>query len=273
MKQRIFKFIRYVFVCSAVFILLLILVLLSSKDTESSSFNYQSGDCYEAQNDGVYIRHTTRSWKDYFSSVYCMKYNSDLNEYVDAKKDREDYTVYNNGEFYEFWGNLYQELYEQNKDKLNHLIDSLWTIQKEKELNRFDFANMLVCFVQDIPYVYILPDGFECEDQDGATTDCLENVKYGILSPIEFLHTLKGDCDTRTVLLYTLFKQFNYHPKIAVSNFYEHSVLLLDVPATGDYITIETERYYFWETTASNWQAGILPPSTDDISKWEIALF
>lgn len=273
MKQLVFKFIRYAFVIATVFILLLVLILIPTADPDVSNTNIQSEDCEERQDDSVFKRLTTRSWKDYFSSGYCLKYASEMDAYVDAKDEREKYTVYTNGEFFEFWGGVYQELYEQNRDKLDHIVDSLWTIQQEKELNRFDFANMLVCFVQDIPYVYILPNGYECEEQDGATGDCLENIKYGILSPIEFLHTLKGDCDTRTVLLYTLFKQFNYSPKIAVSNFYEHSVLLLDVPATGDYLTIESERYYFWETTATDWQAGILPPTTNDLSKWEIALY
>lgn len=181
-----------------------ILILIPNGDTDNTSYSFQSNDCYETQDVSIYERITTRSWRDYFSSGYCVEYTSQLDEYVDAKNEREQFEGYNDGVDYKFWGRLYAELYDQNKDKLDHITDSLWRIKEQKELNRFDFANMITCFVQDIPYVYVLPNGITCEDMDDPSSDCLENVKYGILSPIEFLHTLKGDCDTRTVLLYTL---------------------------------------------------------------------
>lgn len=89
---------------------------------------------------------------------------------------------------------------------------------------------------------------------------------------MEFLHTLKGDCDTRTVLLYGLLKGLGYSPKIANSEFYLHSMLLLDIPSRGEYLVENGKRYYFWETTAAGWQSGQLPPRFSQKKHWEIVL-
>jgi hypothetical protein len=166
---------------------------------------------------------------------------------------------------------LYYDLYQHDKDKLSKLIDTLEQIQVASQLDRTDFANVVVSFVQDIPYSYVLDDE-KCEQQEVLYENCIENELFGILSPVEFLHTLSGDCDTRTVLLYTLFKNFNYNPKIAISQAYAHSVLLLDIAASGDHIIHKGQKYFFWETTSTGWEAGILPPDANNVNNWSIAL-
>ena len=234
--------------------------------------DYSSDDCSEEQIQNSSYLITSRSWLDYSSNEFCTKYITSEKSFNKAQSLRNNYQDNISATSEEFWGHLYNDLYNTNKNAISGLIDSLYNIRVKRQLDDVDFANMIVTFVQDIPYTYIL-DAQRCEDQDDTYGGCLEDVKFGILSPIEFLHTLKGDCDTRTVLLYTILKELGFEPKIAISEAYEHSVLLLNIPSGGnDYIYDKSRKFYFWETTAPGWPSGVLPPDMRDIGKWFIAL-
>jgi len=234
--------------------------------------DYKYEECSEEQTKSSSILITSRSWQDFSYNQYCTNYITSEQSFDKMESLRNNYEDTYSQTSEEFWGRLYNELYQQNKNHLTGLLDSLDAIKTLHKFNNSDFANMIVTFVQDIPYAYIL-DQADCDEQESVYGGCLENIKYGILSPIEFLHTLKGDCDTRTVLLYTILKELGYEPKIAVSNAYEHSVLLLNIPSSGnDYVYDKSRKFYFWETTAPGWQAGILPPDMRDIGKWNVVL-
>jgi hypothetical protein len=161
-------------------------------------------------------------------------------------------------------------LHNRDFDSLKPLADSLLKIGTTRNLDRNEFADMVVTFVQDIPYSFVLSTE-ECLTRE-PNINCVQNQRFGLLSPIEFLHTLTGDCDTRTLLLYSLFKHFNYNPIIVNSWKYLHSMLLLDVVASGDYLEHKGQHFYFWETTAKGWEAGDLPPDVTDLSSWQIIL-
>ena len=126
---------------------------------------------------------------------------------------------------------------------------------------------MIVAFVQDIPYQYVLSDG--CQNKVG---ECNPYVSWGIYSPVEFMHHLKGDCDTRTVLLYTLLKNFGFDPLIINSKEYRHSMLALDLPSAGDDFLYKGRRYAYWETTNIGWMPGMLPPEMNNEAYWAVAL-
>ena len=244
----------------------------STKEESSKAIDYSSLDCEQKQVDTQTEMDITLSWLDYRQEEYCMSYSVLNSDYSLSRSNRNLYSEGYYTDYRQLWGELYQELYNDSKSKLTEVTNELRAIQIGKQLNHAEFANTIVSFVQDIPYSFILGDE-RCEDQEEQAFDCLEDEKFGILSPVEFLYTLRGDCDTRTVLLYTLLREFDYHPKIAISNEYAHSILLVDVISAGsDFISSFGVDYYFWETTATGWQAGILPPHCNDISKWDIVL-
>lgn len=232
---------------------------------------YSNENCPEVQLSNTNNRISSRSWKNYTSSNFCLQYVTQQKDVEEAESYRNRYQDLVSQTDLQFWGTLYYKLHQLNRTEIRSIADSLLILKKDQKLNRNEFANMVVSFVQDIPYVYIL-DKERCEDQDLSQGDCVTNKRFGILSPIEFLHSLNGDCDTRTVLLYSLFKTLHYSPRIAISFEYAHSVLLLDVQASGDHIIENGVKYFFWETTATGWQAGLLPPNCNDISKWNIVL-
>ncbi len=166
-----------------------------------------------------------------------------------------------------YWHQVYDQLAKQNESSIQFLVDSIKQIGKEQELSRIDLAELAVTFVQDIPYTLI--SGEDCEDYNGS---CVENEAFGILSPYEFLHTLHGDCDTRSVLLYVVLRSLDFNPLIMISREYLHAMIALDIPAYGEYVEYGATRYYFWETTAKGWRPGMLPPDTNNKDYWRIAL-
>lgn len=270
------------FYLTIVFSLLIFVVRLGSfLDTDSdedSTIELKRSDentpalCQEEQTLELDSRITERGWYNYRQAAFCMDYVTQNADFDDSRAYRiglghDEHNVYVQRVF---WRAVYQDLYEHDRTMIKSVADSLFAIGKEKQMNRTEFAEFVVSFVQDIPYSYVLDDE-ACNNTDQY--DCLRKQRFGLLSPVEFLHTLYGDCDTRTLLLYTLLKHFNYSPMITNSWVYLHSVLLLDVNHGGnDYLDIRGKRYYFWETTGTGWQPGQLPPDCSDVSKWEIIL-
>lgn len=202
------------------------------------------------------------------NSGYCLNYETLEGTSNSAKTSRAEMRVSYQSE--NFWGDIYASLVDQAGSSLDYLADSLMRVGSDKGLSRLDLARLTVSFVQDIPYSYVVPSG--CEDYLDSGKPCLGNVPYGIIGPYEFVHTLYGDCDTRSVLLYMLLEEMRFEPMIVVSQEYAHAMLALSIPAHGDFISHKGRKYYFWETTAKGWGIGMLPPDSNNVDYWEIAL-
>lgn len=210
-----------------------------------------------------------REWTEYLNNTgYCSSYNVSYDDVYQAETKRTAlYIPYWNDDA-DYWRQVYSQLYIDNKDKLQSLQDSLLKIKQERNLNRDEFATVVVAFVQDIPYEYVLNENCSGEE----TAPCNGDVLFGIYSPVEFLGRMHGDCDTRTVLLYTLLKNLGYEPLILNSHEYLHSILALDVASAGDDFVYKGKRYAYWETTNVGWLAGMLPPDMNNKDYWNVAL-
>ena len=114
---------------------------------------------------------------------------------------------------------------------------------------------MIVSFVQNIEYS--LPWSGDCEeDKDeylvkstvDAGKDCYSNVAFGWFAPIEFIGNFTGDCDTRTVFLFTVLKHYKYDVVILNSSVYSHSILAINLLPTHTtspiYKVHNRKRYY-----------------------------
>lgn len=277
MSRRQSPISRFARIISFVFGLMVLVVNLGkifswSEDyPEPIPYDYSNPDCHEGQADSEYGRNTTRSWRNLFPAQdYCMDYKTDDAIYSDSRYFRQYLTVDDVYSQNDFWRDVYEKIARRDAPELVALADTLYAIGQRNELDRNEFANLVVSFVQDIPYSFILPEA-TCKDED-PSIPCVESERFGILSPVEFIHTLKGDCDTRTLLLYCLFKHFGYSPIIVNSWTYLHSMLLLDVVSPGEYIEHRGIRHYFWETTYVGWKSGEIPPDMGDLSNWHIIL-
>ncbi len=256
------------FVLTSIFLFIGLFVLI----TIYQGFQEEIQSCEEAstQISGTDDFVHTRSWKGLQGKNYCLTYEaqSDISEtHWNLREEIQIPRAYWSSD-HEYWGYIYQELARQNSDVVAYLADSLVHLANERELSRSAIAELIVTFVQDIPYVLITNKACE-EDYEGP---CRAHETYGILSPYEFLYSLEGDCDTRSVLLYALLKHAGFQPIIMVSDEYAHAMIALNIPATGYYVEFDRQKFYFWETTSHGWKPGMLPPSTNNVQYWKIAL-
>lgn len=229
------------------------------------------GECPEiSRADSIRMRVVhNRSWIEYMRNAgFCSAYDVGDDEANTAAYSRNSLNVPYDGDENAYWMQVYSRLYIDSKDHLQSLQDSLTTIGQARSLDRDDFARMVVSFVQDIPYEYVVPD--ECTGTE--VSPCNGNVAFGIYSPVEFIYGMHGDCDTRTVLLYTLLRNFGYEPLILNSQEYLHSIIALDIASAGDDFEFNGKRYAYWETTNVGWLAGMLPPDMNNKDYWYVAL-
>lgn len=263
----IWRLIRAVIYTFFFFVALFIIIVIYQASQADNKPFYDASAKIEGTEDYLHAR----CWRGLQNgNKYCLKYESEatLNEAFSERRNQlevpREYWSTDNG----YWGYIYQELLQQNNEAVDYIADSLINLAQARELRRSAMADLIVTFVQDIPYVLITNKPCEADYKGPCRSDEL----YGILSPYEFLYSLEGDCDTRSVLLYALLKRAGFHPMIMVSEEYAHAMIALDVAATGEYVEYQRQKFYFWETTSHGWKPGMLPPDSNNKDYWKIAL-
>lgn len=229
-------------------------------------------DCHDGFTviDSTGTRSHERAWQlTSQSSFFCTQYQTYHALYEKAEEGRNN-VVYQLEDYENFWGVVYQNLVNESRNQLSFIADSLQEISIERALSKPELAELLVTFIQDIPYSFVL--GENCSEAETNGKKCIGNIPLGILSPYGFLHTLYGDCDTRAVLLFVILEELGFDPMIVISNEYAHAMLALNIPSTGEYLEHQGKNYYFWETTSKGWPIGMLPPSMNNVDYWKIAL-
>ena len=178
------------------------------------------------------------------------------------------------------WQELYTALYNSDRFHLNAVYKMFSDLGKKKKLSKREFLEMVVTCVQNIRYSKVI-EGDCAQDEDYTskklfswedTIGCLGYTRFGIQSPGEFAYNLLGDCDTRTVFLYTVLTHFKYDVLVFCSLEYEHSVLGINIPASGIYKTVNNKKYYLWETTYPDWTIGNITPNMTDTYFWHVFL-
>lgn len=267
------------FIFKSSYIVLIVLILFGLFTFFTNSFEKTETDnveIEEIENDINFSKIISRphSWFDNsnrkHSSVFKFKYG----DYLKSKENKENIDNYYNNEV------LYKTILNFDKSKLDLIYDVYNEIKLKGNYSRKEFADVIISSVQSIPYSFNIP--LDCNNttslpevyKDGINsgTSCISYVKHDILTPLEFFNYFKGDCDSRTTLLFTLLKKFNYDVVILNSDLYTHSMLGINVPSRGKYKLVNGKKYFFCETTYPGWKIGVLPPDTQNISKWYVAL-
>jgi len=250
--------------------------------TEDNGFKKEEGvtvsTIVEAK-DTVRVYSSHRKWRDNYGN----NYQSDLvvreQDYLRLKDHNSTFSYRSN--MGHFWGNLYDYMEQADGPSLDLVMTAFQEIHSQKKLNQMEFAEMVVSCIQDIPYSFIFSE--ECLPAENYERSirtiledcpdcCMGNVPYGIQNPVSFLQNLKGDCDTRTVIIYSILKHFNFDVAILNSEFYRHSIIGLNLPATGIYKLHYGKKYVVWETTAKYYEVGKLPSNFNDITHWNVVL-
>lgn len=220
-----------------------------------------------------------RSWKDYDGNKYEGSYQIKLSDFKNAHNYKNNLKASQTDK--RSYDEIIYRLKEYDKNKLNGIYKLLDSINESNRLNKVQFAEVIVSFVQDIPYTLILDDDcnaslyndeFTRKYLSSPNASCDGFQKFGINTPIEFLSNLKGDCDTRTLLLYSIFSHYNYDVAVFSSEQYGHSVLGINLPLDGLAYTYDNQRYVLWETTAPNIRPGILSREFSNLNNWRISI-
>lgn len=219
-----------------------------------------------------------RNWKDYDGKAYEGQYSVRKSAFVNAKNYKNNLSSETGSQ--QGYDQLLYDLEENDKTNLGGLYRLLDTLRSRNNLSPEKFAEMVVSLVQDIPYAAVLPnacdaslyaDPFISKYLASANAKCDGYEKFGINTPIEFLATLNGDCDTRTLLLYTVFAHYDYDVVLLSSEHYSHSMIGINLPYAGAAYNYQSKRYILWETTSLN-KPGTLPNEVANLDYWRISL-
>lgn len=226
--------------------------------------------------DTLIVHH--RKWRSFNDSIYegDMKiWKSDL-----TRSNRHHASFYGSASTLRDFGFIYSDFADHDGSLMSMVSAMFDSIRKAQNLNRLEFADLVVSCVQDIPYSLVLDQSCDptlysdrvIRDHLNRGGDCIGPVRFGLQSPIEFLGDLKGDCDTRTLFIYTLLDHFGYDCAILCSSAYRHSVLGVNLPVSGLYKPFQGKRYYLWETTSTSFPIGYLPKDFSNTKYWEFAI-
>lgn len=217
--------------------------------------------------DGVYV---TWSWYNYQLNTFQLQFSFSKQDIVSCAENRKTLQASRIAPNAPDYGML-----------VNHDLPLLAPLAEQ--LKQIAFANrmdvkqtteLVVTMIQNIPYTLVHGMSHEeLEKQETSTPStfirdyhmdeshrpfnkvpyggCEENVDPGgVYSPVEFLASLKGDCDTRTVAIFSLLKAMGI-PSMIV-NGPGHSMLAVTYPPinpASPYLEFKGAKYYFWETT------------------------
>ncbi|MGR6087720.1 MAG: hypothetical protein ACU4F9_06075 [Arcticibacter sp.] len=221
-------------------------------------------------------------WSDFLANDYHSKYSTSTHNLRVSAQRHEAWANAQIANELLFYHDLYEDLYLGDNKKLDSLVNYFSNQRKIKNLNTAATAEMVVTFVQEIPYVLIhggtckeaCAEGGFIADYHAQGNPCVPNVIAGVYSPYEFIHTLDGDCDTRSLLAYSILDKLNIGASIWVSREYGHSVLGVAVPSnSSNYKTVKSVRYFAVELTSKGFRIGMIAPEHTEMNNWNVVLY
>lgn len=253
----------------------------ASYDTLSTTINPITPTYDTSMVSDSVITHYIR-WKDYDTSLYEARL-SILVSNVRASKYQHQNMRFN---YLNSFTPVYAYMEEIDSPRLNLVYNTFDSLRRIFNLNEEQFANVIVSCIQSIPYYLVLDKSCNPQVYDDEfisnylaqceTDCCIGNTPFGVRTPSQFIADLKGDCDTRTLLLYMLLKKFDYNVALLTSVYYKHSVIAVHFPdetnIKGLSMNIRNKNYYLWETTSSDLRPGQLAPEFTNLNYWDVSL-
>lgn len=204
---------------------------------------------------------------------YRLTYSSSARDACLTHNYRESLAIWDAEDERKFYKDMYATLIAQDSMHIGGLLNAYELVKKDRNLDYRELCDFIVKSIQYIPYSLIINSSCTTCDEHGdfhCGDNCVPGTHYGIFAPSEFITAKRGDCDTRTVLLLTILDYFGYDAVIL--NCDTHSMLGVNIPElTGEYHSYMGKDYYFWETTATGWEAGMMAPS-NQYKSWYVAL-
>jgi hypothetical protein len=225
------------------------------------------------------------NWYDFSNAFYTAKYNTSTSDFKKSTSEQDQLknkiTQYNSS--LDFYTQFYAGLFEIDQNKIRKIAKIFSDSATKKNMDAAQTAEMVTTFVQEIPY-YLVHEG-SCNEamQSGNSfmleyhqqhKPCLPNIAAGVQSPYEFLHNLKGDCDTRSLLAFSILKELNIASSVWISEAYGHSILGVGVPVGfGIYKNVNGVKHYGVELTAKGFRLGMVAPENNNANNWDVSIY
>jgi hypothetical protein len=222
------------------------------------------------------------NWWDFLNKSYQIIYSTSSVNFRKSTMNREASIPKTAQDETQFYSSIYNKLNQFDDKFLDSFIDKIQLKRKKAKLDVPQTAEMVVTMIQEIPYVLVHDQSCQkvvAEAGSGFIKNyhedkkpCMPNIAAGVQSPYEFAHNLKGDCDTRALLGYTILKRMGIPSSIWISTAYGHSVLGVGVPAQGNnYKIVDNVKHYAVELTAKGYRLGMLSPEQRNMNNWKIS--
>ena len=221
-------------------------------------------------------------WSDFITNRYIANYATSSKSYDDSKKQHAAWANPQTNDVLSFWNGIYATFSAHDYEKLDSLVTYFDNERRRKNLDLTGTAEMVVAFIQEIPY-YLIHEGTckEASEYGGFVQEyhasgkpCLPGIVAGVQTPYEFIHNLKGDCDTRSLLGFTLLSRLGIPSSIWISEVYGHSVLGVGVPGPVNNIkSVKGFRHAAVELTAKGFRIGMLSAEHANMNNWDVVLY
>lgn len=122
---------------------------------------------------------------------------------------------------------------------------------RDAHLSSFDLAQLVVTFVQAIPY------------------EIPEDEPFGVLPPALVASRRKGDCDSKALLAHMLLHELGIESMMIGSTAHHHEMLGIALPAPGTKFTYAGRDYAFTEMTAKGSPIGHINPKLLAPDDWK----
>lgn len=255
---------------------------LPDEDRSSVRLREIRSDSLGHKPDSLFIHDA--DWNDFESNHFQGEYTTSLRQVMQSGKfHRSLAEMETPREVSKYWKSIYQLLAQNDSRKLDSLVEFFRIRSKALDMTPSQTAEMVVTFIQHIPYV-LVHEG-SCADavksgnafmvqyhQQGKV--CVAEVVAGVQSPYEFVHDLKGDCDTRSLLAYTILRALKIPCSVWISQAYGHSILGVGLPAGGqNYKVVNGLRHFGVELTATGFRLGMIAPEQTEMDNWGVIVY
>ena len=214
---------------------------------------------------------------------FAITYYTNGSDFNNAMEDHNEIVGFNSGDSRSYFRKVYQHLMSRDNRRIDSVVNMVRQAISDSGLNQLESAEYVIGLIQEIPYVLVHDN--TCEGvvmQNGAFVQwhiegkpCLASVPAGVQSPYEFLHNMKGDCDTRSLLAHAILSKLGIHSSIWISENYGHSILGVAVPGVNSraFKRLDGLNHYGVELTAKGFRVGMISPDQMDLRNWDVALF
>ena len=273
------------------FILLALLALLPmlterltpKEDEDSKKANVKSRREKKEGSGEIISRHSIEWPYPQRTNLNLMQYATADAEYSKSLDNHNKVSKVSATEEMQFWNQAYRILLAHDQEKVDSIANIVQSVSEKKNFSTLQSAEYLVTMIQEIPYVLV--HDMTCKEAvlqyKGFVAQyhmqgkpCLPNIVAGVQSPYEFMHNLKGDCDTRTLFAHAVLNKLGISSSVWVSSAYGHSILGVGVPGSSNNRKIVNGvPHYAVELTAKNFRIGMIAPEQNQMSNWKIAVY